>query len=76
MPKITPISYKKLCRIFELEGFKFLRQKGDHLIYVKEGVPRPVVVPKYHNIPVFVIKNNLRAARITRERYFELLQQI
>ncbi|KPL01370.1 MAG: hypothetical protein AMJ91_00405 [candidate division Zixibacteria bacterium SM23_73_3] len=76
MPKITPISYKKLCRVFELEGFKLIRQKGDHLVYVKRGIPRPVVIPKYQNIPVFVIKNNLRTARISRERYVELLEQI
>lgn len=76
MPKIVPISYKKLCKVFELEGFKFLRQKGDHLVYVKEGILRPVVIPRYESIPVFIIKNNLHAARISRERYFELLEQI
>ena len=75
MPRIVPVSYKKLCRVFELEGFRFLRQKGDHLIYVKKDIPRPIVIPRYGKIPVFVIKNNLRAARISRERYFELLEQ-
>lgn len=76
MPQITPVSYKKLCKVFEFEGFKFLRQKGDHLIYVKDGVPRPLVIPKHENIPVFIIKDNLRTGRISRERYFELLEQI
>jgi len=28
---------------------------------------------KYKNIPVFIIKNNLRSAGMRRERYFELL---
>jgi hypothetical protein len=41
----------------------------------KPGVLRPVVIPKYQSIPVFIIKNNLRAAGISRERYFELLDQ-
>jgi len=45
------------------------------MIYTKSGILRPVVIPKYKNIPVFIIKNNLRSGGITRDRYFELLQQ-
>jgi predicted RNA binding protein YcfA (HicA-like mRNA interferase family) len=76
MPRITSISYKKLCKIFELEGFKLLRQKGDHLVYIKKGILRPVVIPRHENIPVFIIKNNLKDGRISRERYLELLEQV
>jgi predicted RNA binding protein YcfA (HicA-like mRNA interferase family) len=76
MPRITPISYKKLCKIFELEGFKLLRQKGDHLVYIKKGILRPVVIPRHENIPEFIIKNNLKDGRISRERYLELLEQV
>ena len=43
------------------------------MIYTKRGVLRPIVIPKYTNIPVFIIKNNLRSGGINRERYFELL---
>jgi len=56
--KITPIHYKKLCFIFEKIGWKLVRQKGDHLIYEKQGFIRPVVIPTYKTIPVFIIKNN------------------
>lgn len=76
MPKITSISYKILSRIFEKEGFSVSRQKGDHIIYVKKGIIRPIVIPMYENLPIFVIKNNLRTAGITREKYFEILQKI
>jgi predicted RNA binding protein YcfA (HicA-like mRNA interferase family) len=76
MSKIVPIAYKKLCKVFESEGFKLLRQKGDHLVYIKKGILRPVVIPRHENIPVFIIKNNLRDGRISRERYLELLEKI
>lgn len=33
MPRITPIHYKKLAKIFEKKGFTHLRTEGDHLIY-------------------------------------------
>jgi len=39
----------------------------------KRGILRPIVIPKYKNIPVFIIKNNLRSSGISRDSYFELL---
>lgn len=76
MSKIIPIHYQKLVKVFELAGFRFKRAKGDHLIFTKPGISRPIVIPKYKEIPVFVIKNNLRAAGISREQYFKLLRKI
>jgi predicted RNA binding protein YcfA (HicA-like mRNA interferase family) len=75
MPKFRPVSYKQLVRIFEADGFRLVREEGDHMIFTKSGCPRPVVIPKYAAIPVFIIKNNLRTAGMSRERYFELLGQ-
>ena len=75
MPKLSPVSYKLLVCIFERDDFKCVREEGDHMIFTKQGVLRPVVIPKYRSIPIFIIKNNLRTAGMSRERYFELLKQ-
>ena len=32
------------------------------MVFTKPGVVRPVVIPKYSSVPVFIIKNNLRTA--------------
>lgn len=75
--KITPIHYKKLVKVFEQEGFRVMRQKGDHLILTKPGVSRPVVIKiSKHEVPVIHILTNLRTAGISRERYFELLKRV
>ncbi len=37
---------RELARLCEADGWTFDRQKGSHMVYVKEGVPRPIVVPK------------------------------
>lgn len=74
--KIGPIHYKKIARAFELAGFKKVREKGDHMIYIKTRIVRPIVIPKYKQIPVFIIKNNLRTAQISKEDYFILLKQV
>ena len=76
MPSIRPLSWKKLVRVFEQEGFVCVREEGDHLVFTKQGIPRPVVVPKYAAVPVFIIKNNLRTAGISRERYLEIVAEI
>ena len=73
MPKLSPVSYKDLVRVFEADGFRCVREKGDHMVFTKQGVTRPVVIPKYASVPVFIIKNNLRTARMSRERYLQLL---
>ena len=76
MPKVTPIHWKKLEKIFLMAGFKFARQSGSHRSYVKEGVPRPIVIPTYDEVPVSVIRNNLKTAGISRDDYFDLLKKI
>lgn len=78
--KITPIRYKTLVKIFELEGFAVSRQKGDHLILTKPGINRPLVVKTSPaspgEVPVTHIMTNLNTAGISRERYFELLDRV
>jgi len=46
MPKINPIPSSKLRKLFEKAGFSCVRIEGDHFIYTKEKVARPVVIPK------------------------------
>lgn len=75
MSRIAPIHYRKLVKVFEATGFTFVRQKGDHLIYTKKGIKRPVIIPMYKSIPVFIILNNLRVAGLSREEYLKLLKK-
>ena len=74
MPKISPIPARKLRKVFEKAGFKCVRIEGDHYVYCKDGVPRPVVIPDWKEVPVVIIKNNLRTAGISRDEYFSLLR--
>lgn len=73
MPAIKPLHYKDLVKIFEKSGWIYQRTKGDHMIFTKNDSIRPVVIPKYKTVPVFIIKNNLRTAKIPNDEYFKLL---
>ncbi|MBI3353368.1 MAG: type II toxin-antitoxin system HicA family toxin [Nitrospirae bacterium] len=76
MPRIIPLPASRLRKVFEKAGFKCVRIEGDHFVYVKPGILRPIVIPDWNEVPVFIIKNNLRTAGITREEYFALLNEV
>lgn len=72
--RINPEHYQNLIKVFERFGCTYVRTKGDHLVYHYPGAIRPIVIPKYKEVPVFVIKNNMRIVGMTREKYLELLR--
>jgi predicted RNA binding protein YcfA (HicA-like mRNA interferase family) len=73
MPRITPVSWKRLEKVFLAVGFQFVRQEGSHRSYVKAGVARPIVIPAYDEVPVFIIRNDLRTAGLSRDEYLKLV---
>jgi len=75
MPRLTPVHWKTLECIFLKAGFVFVRQRADHRIYTKLGALRPVVIPTYDEITQDIIISNLRTAKMTRQVYFQLLDE-
>jgi predicted RNA binding protein YcfA (HicA-like mRNA interferase family) len=76
VPRLTPLPWRTLEKVFLAAGFVFARQEGSHRTYVKPGVPRPVVIPTYSEVPLLIIRNNLRTAGISREEFLALLQRV
>ena len=74
MPRIVPLPWRDLERVFLAAGFSFVRQDGSHRAYSKPGVPRPIIIPTYDEVPVSIIRGNLRSAGMSRDEYFALLQ--
>ncbi|OHB20165.1 MAG: hypothetical protein A2666_04220 [Parcubacteria group bacterium RIFCSPHIGHO2_01_FULL_47_10b] len=76
MPRITPISWKKFESFILFVGCEFKREQGDHRIYWRPDLNRPVVIPRYPQLPVFIIRNNLRVLGISSKEYIEILKQL
>ena len=72
--KIRSTHYQVRVKIFEMAGCVYTRTKGDHLIYHYPGAVRPVVIPKYKEVPTFVIKNNMRVIGMSRVEYRQFLE--
>lgn len=76
MARMTPVHWRTLEKVFLAAGFRFVRQQGSHRSYVKPGIARPIVIPTYTEIPVSLIRNNLKTAGLSRDEYFSLLEQV
>ena len=75
MPKLKPVSWKEFEKFLKFIGCVFLREKGDHRVWGRTGLKRPVVIPKVKSIPIFVIRNNLRILNIQVSEYLEILDK-
>ena len=76
MSRLTPTDWRTLVRVFEADGFTRDRTTGSHVVLSKPGVAPPVVIPKYADLGLEIIRNNMRTAGMSRERYFELLEEL
>ncbi len=75
--KLTSLDYRTLIRVFELDGFRIAHRKGDHISMIKPGILRPLVIKcSPHKVPLAHIRTNMTTAGMSREQFFELLDQV
>jgi predicted RNA binding protein YcfA (HicA-like mRNA interferase family) len=76
MSRLTPVHWRKFEKFLLFIGCRFEREKGDHRIYWRDNLKRPVVIPRDKELPIFIIRNNLRILGITPEEYLEILKRL
>jgi predicted RNA binding protein YcfA (HicA-like mRNA interferase family) len=76
MGEIQSIHWKTFEKFLFKIGCEFKREKGDHRMYSKPGLKRPVVIPRDAQLPAFVIHNNLRILGISREEFLKIISAI
>ena len=76
MPSLVPVDWKHFEKFLAFVGCTFLREKGDHRIWGRIGLRRPIVIPKCSTIPVFVIRNNFRVLGISVAEYQEIMERV
>lgn len=76
MPHLYPVSWERFEKFLLFIGCVFVREKGDHRVYKKVGLLRPIIIPRYSDLPIFIIKNNLRTLRISTEEYLHILEAL
>ena len=76
MPHIIPVHWKKFEKFLLFVGCVLVREKGDHRIYTRAGLIRPIVIPRDSALPVFLIRNNLRTLTISVEEYIKISENL
>ena len=76
MPSIKPIHHKKFQKFLKYIGCTFKRQKGDHIVYTRSDLKRPIIFPAITSIPVFIILNNLRVLKLSRDQYLDIIKKL
>lgn len=74
MGGLKPISWRSFEKFLLSVNCTLVRIRGDHLIYNRPGLLRPVVVPKVRDIPIFILQNNLRILGLRSEDFMEWLK--
>jgi predicted RNA binding protein YcfA (HicA-like mRNA interferase family) len=73
MSRIQAIHWKEFEKFLLKVGCEFKREKGDHRVYWKSGIKRPVIIPRDTSLPAFIILNNLKVLNISREEYLKIV---
>jgi predicted RNA binding protein YcfA (HicA-like mRNA interferase family) len=76
MPKISRIHWKKFEKFLLYVGCEFVREKGDHRVYQKQGLPRPIILPRRKQLELFIIHNNIRLLGISAKEYDLVLKRL
>ncbi|MBX6422549.1 type II toxin-antitoxin system HicA family toxin [Thermosulfurimonas sp. F29] len=63
------VSGKEFARLLEKKGWKLVRMKGSHHIYMKEGYPARISVPIHGNKPLKkgLLKHFMKIAGLEEE---------
>lgn len=69
MPQVPLISGREAVRIFGQFGWEIARQRGSHVILVKEGARATLSVPDHREVARGTLRGLIRAAGLTIEEF-------
>ena len=74
MSKLPLLSWRDVVKVLVKVGFRVARQKGSHLILIKDECVVPI--PKHREIKRGLLMEIIAEAGLTREEFIKLLGEI
>jgi predicted RNA binding protein YcfA (HicA-like mRNA interferase family) len=69
MPQIPLLNGREVVRVFEKLGWQVARQRGSHIILVKEEARATLSVPDHKEVARGTLRALIRAAGLTVEEF-------
>jgi predicted RNA binding protein YcfA (HicA-like mRNA interferase family) len=73
MPALPVLSARKTVRAFERIGWQVVRQRGSHIIMVKEGEITTLSIPDHKEVAKGTLRSLIRSAGITVDEFIRYL---
>jgi predicted RNA binding protein YcfA (HicA-like mRNA interferase family) len=75
MPALPQLSGRETVRAFELLGWKIARQKGSHIILIKDGQIATLSVPDHKEVARGTLRSLIRSAELTVSEFLDVLKK-
>lgn len=74
MQKVPPLSGREVVKVFRRLGWYVARQRGSHIILVKEGHIATLSVPDHHEVARGTLRSLIARADLTIEKFLNTLK--
>jgi len=71
MPALPVLSGRKVVRAFEGLGWQVVRQRGSHIVLVKDGEIATLSIPDHKEVAKGTLRSLIRTAGITVDEFCE-----
>ena len=75
MPVLPKLSGRSVVKAFGRDGWELARQRGSHIILVKEGSWTTLSVPDHREIAPGTLRSLIRASGLTVETFIGLTKK-
>jgi len=72
MPTLPNLSGKAVVKAFERDGWTKVRQRGSHIVMVKDGSMATLSVPEHKEVAKGTLRSLIRASGLTVDEFIAL----
>ena len=72
MPTLPNLSGKAVIKAFESDGWERVRQRGSHVVLVKDGSMATLSIPNHKEVAKGTLRSLIRASGLSVDEFIEL----
>jgi predicted RNA binding protein YcfA (HicA-like mRNA interferase family) len=75
MAGLPTLSGREVVKVFEANGWRVARQRGSHIILVKDGHIATLSVPDHREVAKGTLRGLIRASGLTPDEFISLMRK-